>query len=77
MGVVRGMEAGKPVADTVQWTSASDLTNCRYFYHTYNDRTVRVIDLKKLNLNAPNVKTIKLEDIQRPSTIKDVTNQLK
>jgi len=77
LGAVRGMEGTTPVYDTAQWTSAADLTNGRYFYHTYTDRTVRMIDLKKLDLNAPNVKNIGLKEIQRPSTIEDVTDQLK
>ncbi len=74
-GSVRGVEVGKPLIDTTQWTSASDLTNSRYFYHTYSDRTVRVINLKKLNLKTPNIKTIK--EVQRPARIEDVSNQLK
>lgn len=74
-GSIRGIEFGKPVIDTTQWTSASDLTNSRYYYHTYNDRSVRVIDLNKLDLNAPDIKTIK--DVQRPGKIEDVSDQLK
>jgi choloylglycine hydrolase len=77
LGAVRGMEGSTPVYDTAQWTSAADLTNGRYFYHTYTDRTVRMIDLNKLDLNAPNIKTIGLKEIQRPSTIEDVSDQLK
>lgn len=75
LGSVRGEESGKTINDTAQWTSASDLTNSRYFYHTYNDRSVRMIDLKKLDLNAPNIKTIK--DIQKLGEIKDVSDQFK
>ncbi len=74
-GSIRGNESGKVVSDTTQWTSASDLTNRRYFYHTYNDRSVRVIDLKKINLNSPKIMSIK--DIQSPGKIKDVSHELK
>lgn len=74
-GSMRGMEAGKPVNDTTQWTSAADLTNTRYFYHTYNDRSVRMIDLKNLDLNAPGIKSI--QDIEKEGEFKDVTGQLK
>jgi len=49
------------------------MTNTRYFYHTYNNRSVRVIDLKELDLNTPNIKTIK--DIQRPGKIEDISGQ--
>ena len=75
LGAVRGMQGNKPANDTTQWTSVSDLTNARYFYHTYNDRSVRVIDFKKLDLNASTVKSI--EDIQQPGKITDVSGQLK
>lgn len=74
-GSIRGTEAGKSVTDTAQWTAASDLANSRYFYHTYSDRTVRVVDLKKIDPNAPGIKTIK--DVQRPSVVEDVSGEFK
>lgn len=74
-GSVRGTENGKSIFDATQWTSASDLTNSRYFYHTYNDRSVRMIDLKKINLDARDIKSIK--DVQKPGEIKDVSGQFK
>lgn len=75
LGAVRGMEGNTPVYDTAQWTSASDMTNARYFYHTYNDRSVRMIDLMKLDLNAPDIKTIK--DVQKPGEAEDVSGEFK
>ena len=74
-GSVRGMADGKSMNDTAQWTSAADLANQKYFYHTYSDRNVRMIDLKKLDLNAKDVKSIK--NIQAPSEIEDVSEDLK
>lgn len=75
-GTNRGMEpGGKKIDEATQWTSAADLTNSRYYYHTYNDRSVRMIDLNKLDLNSPATKIIK--DIQRPGEIEDVSDQLK
>ncbi len=74
-GSVRGMMGSKAMNDTTQWTSASDLTNSRYFYHTYNDRRVHMIDLKKLDLNSKDVKSIK--NIQAKGTVKDVSGDLK
>jgi choloylglycine hydrolase len=43
------------------WTSAADLTNSRYFFHTINNRRVRMVDLKKVNLNGPAIMTISLK----------------
>ena len=74
-GSVRDVDGGKIVDDETQWTSASDLTNRRYFYHTYSDRSVRMLDLKDLDLNAPDIKMIK--DAQKPGEIENVSSQLK
>lgn len=75
-GSNKGMEpGGKKIDEATQWTSVSDLTNSRYFYHTYSDRTVRMIDLKKIDLNAKDIKSIK--DLQKPGEIKDVSGQFK
>lgn len=43
------------------WTSAADLTNCRYFFHTINNRRVRMVDLKKVNLDGPAIVTVSLK----------------
>ncbi len=77
LGAVKGEEGGVTTYDTTQWTSASDLTNARYFYHTYNDRSVRMVDLKELDLNAADAKVIKDQDVQKPGQVKDVSDQLK
>ena len=74
-GSIQGVESGKTVADTTQWTSAADLTNRRYFFHTYHDRTVRVLDFKDLDLDAPGIKINK--DIQKPGQIINFADQLK
>jgi len=75
LGAVKSVENQAAVYDTTQWTSAADLSGCRYFYHTYNDRGVRVVDLKALDLNAAEVKVIK--DVQKIGLVKDVGAELK
>lgn len=75
LGAVKGTQNGTSTYDTTQWTSASDLTGSRYFYHTYNDRSVRMIDLKELNLDAADVKVIK--DVQKSGQVKDISAELK
>ena len=77
LGAVKGEQDGVTTYDTTQWTCASDLTNSRYFYHTYNDRSVRMIDLKELDLNAADVKVVKVKDVQKPGQVKDVSAELK
>ena len=46
-GAVRSIVADEMHADYTLWTSAIDTANARYYFHTYEDRSVRVVDLKK------------------------------
>jgi len=73
-GAVRNVQGNKVVADTTQWTSATDLKNRRYYFHTYNNRMVRMVDLNKLDLNAPAVKSL---NVQGPGKIEDISAELK
>ena len=77
LGAVKGEQNGVTIYDTTQWTCASDLTNSRYFYHTYSDRSVRMIDLKELNLKTADVKVLKDKDVQKLGQVKDVSAELK
>jgi len=77
LGVVKGEQNGAIVYDTTQWTCASDLTGSRYFYHTYNDRSVKMVDLNKLDLNAADIKVIQDKDVQKPGQVKDISAELK
>ncbi len=66
-GAARGTEHGRPVADFTLWTSASDLGNGRYFYRTYENSRIRMVDLKAVNMKDRSVKTIAIagdEDIE-------------
>ena len=63
------------VADTTQWTSASDLKNRRYYFHTYSDRTVRMIDLNELDLNAKETKLY--TDVQKPGQAINFSDKFK
>lgn len=57
-GAARGTENGKTACDYTQWTSASDLQNMRYYFNTYDSRRIRMVDLKKADLDAKEIKTI-------------------
>ena len=59
-GSVRGKAQGKTSIDYTQWTAASDLQNRRYFFRTYENSRIRMIDLDKVDLDAENVKTISM-----------------
>jgi choloylglycine hydrolase len=57
-GAVRGVENGKEVAEYTLWTSASDLKNLRYYFRTYDNSRIRMVDLKAQQLDAREIKTI-------------------
>ncbi len=60
MGSARGVENGHKVADYTLWTSASDLKNHRYYFRTYANSRIRMIDLKKMDLDAKQIKTVSM-----------------
>jgi choloylglycine hydrolase len=60
MGAARGMENGKEVADYTQWTSAADLTNLRYYFRTYDNSRIRVVDMRAVDLDAKQINTISM-----------------
>jgi choloylglycine hydrolase len=57
-GVARDGEKNKDGsidADYTQWTSANDLTARRFYFRTYEDSTIRMVDLTKQNLDAKEI----------------------
>jgi choloylglycine hydrolase len=52
---------GNIVADYTLWTSASDLTAKRYFFRTYDDSRIRMLDLMKMNLDAADILPISMK----------------
>ncbi len=61
LGSVRQKEGGEVEYEFTQWTSASDLHNKRYYYHTYNDRTPRMVDLMRMEITSDKPTTLSLE----------------
>lgn len=64
-GAVRENVEGKEVPEVTQWTSASDLSKRQYFFHTFSDRTLRMVDLNKVDLNGKSIKKIHVEEPQK------------
>ena len=59
-GAARGTEHGKEVADYTLWTAASDLKNLRYYFRTFANSRIRMVDLRKMDLDAKQIKTISM-----------------
>ncbi|MFZ5584742.1 MAG: linear amide C-N hydrolase [Thermodesulfobacteriota bacterium] len=73
-GAIRAEYAGRVLADATQWTSAADLRNRRYYFHTEYSRRVRVVDLAGVNLDGGRVVGL---DVTSPEKVEDVSGDLK
>jgi choloylglycine hydrolase len=58
VGAVRAQEDGKTAADETIFTTMRDPQNLRIYYKSYDDQTIRMVDLKKFDLNAKEVKKL-------------------
>ena len=73
-GAARGIEHGREVADYTLWTSAADLKNLRYYYRTYENSRIRMVDLKAVDLDAKGIRTILMKGEEQ---IEDVSGVAK
>jgi len=48
-------EHGNVLADYTLWTAASDLKTKRYYFRTYENSQIRMVDLMKMNLDAKDI----------------------
>lgn len=62
LGAVRPPAGSNEPLEYTQWTSASDLKNRKYYFHTYEDRQVRSVSLDEFNLDATQPTMIPLND---------------
>jgi choloylglycine hydrolase len=60
-GAAQGIEHGTEVYDYTLWTSAADLKNLRYYFRTFDNSRIRMVDMKAVNLDAQEIKTISMK----------------
>lgn len=72
-GAVKASLANHKLDEETQWTSASDLTARRYYFHTATNRTIKMVDLLQVNPNAKAITTVAIDD---PETILDISPSL-
>ena len=53
-------EHGNILADYTLWTAASDLKAKRYYFRTYEDSGIRMVDLMNMDLNAKDIVTFSM-----------------
>jgi choloylglycine hydrolase len=54
-------EHGNILADYTLWTSASDLKAKRFYFRTYENSQIRMVDLMKMNLDANDIVSISMK----------------
>ncbi len=73
VGAVRDEVQGKTVDEWTLWTSAEDLTNLQFYFRTFNDQSLRSVDVRKALASAgSSVQYLPMES-QQPTPITPVS----
>jgi choloylglycine hydrolase len=56
--------------ETTEWIAVTDMKSLRYYIKTYDNMDIRVIDLRRADLDAKQIKFISLD---QPQTVQDLT----
>jgi len=54
-------EHGNIVADYTTWTSANDLKRKRFYFRTYDDSRIRMVDLMRMDLGGKEIVTVSMK----------------
>jgi choloylglycine hydrolase len=61
-GSVVNAAVGQPVDEITEWTSVSDLKNLRWYFRTFADQSIRMVDLKQaIDAAKGKISTIEME----------------
>lgn len=74
VGLARSVENGITYSDYTLITCVKDPQTLKYYFKTYDDQSIKVIDLKKFDFNAKEVKRVNTSGKQ---TAIDITDTLK
>jgi len=74
-GVSRTLSNGKESSDYTQWVVFKDLSNLKFYYRTYNNMTLQLVDLKQLDF-SPNAKRLNMDIAGLPYAV-NVTDKFK
>ncbi|HUZ90703.1 MAG TPA: choloylglycine hydrolase family protein [Methylocella sp.] len=75
IGAVREDHAGAIDTDYTLWTSVADLKNLRWYFKTYNDQSIRVVDLPRAIAAAKGKTKIIKMDSKQP--VKDISTEIR
>jgi choloylglycine hydrolase len=66
-GSVINGSVGQPTAEITEWTSVSDLKNLRWYFRTFQDQSIRMVDLKQaVDAAKGEIATIEMETSEQP-----------
>jgi choloylglycine hydrolase len=75
-GSVINASVGGAQPEITEWTAVSDLQNLRWYFRTFQDQSIRVVDLKEaLKAADGEIRTIEMEKSTQPVT--DVSTEVK
>lgn len=68
-GSVVNAAVGEPTPEITEWTSVNDLKNLRWYFRTFADQSIRMVDLKEAVAAAKGeIVTIPMEQSKQPIT---------
>ncbi|MBY0109850.1 MAG: choloylglycine hydrolase family protein [Candidatus Babeliaceae bacterium] len=70
LGTVREKTENGFVYESTQWTAGADLTHKKYFWHTYKNRNLHMVNLTTCDLESPKPLLIPMDTIE---IVKDAT----
>ena len=73
-GAIRENQKGKELIEYTLWTSAIDLSNKRFYFHTYENRDLKMVALNAFDLDA---KFISVIPMGGTTTVHDVSKTAK
>ncbi len=73
VGAVRDEVNGKSIDEWTLWTSANDLVNLQFYFRTFNDQSLRSVDVRKALASAGTQATYLPMETDRPTPITSVS----
>jgi choloylglycine hydrolase len=75
VGVARSKENQTIYSDYTAITCVRDPQSLKYYFKTYDDQTMRVVDLNQFDLNATSIKSVSIAKYQQP--VVDISSELR
>ncbi|MFY9699801.1 MAG: choloylglycine hydrolase family protein [Rhodoplanes sp.] len=68
-GSVKGSVVNSAAVEITEWTSVADLKNLRWYFRTFEDQSIHMVDLKQaLDAAKGKIATIKMQGLVQPVT---------